>query len=202
MGTPPQTVSDLVEAAGVTRTAIMGQLNELVAAGLVEREMKHCAVRGRPRHLYRATSAGLQLFANHWAVIPAIWRAIAHVVGDEALEEVLKSVAHELAKHYSRRIDAEDPLERMRQLIELFRESGELIDMDEESGQPLVRKRSCAFVGLHDHDRKVCCVGQEMMSEVVGRPVRRTACRYEGSPCCTFQIFQDEQVVEDEQAGD
>ena len=36
IGTPPQTISDLICAMGVTRTAVAEQLNELLAAGLVE----------------------------------------------------------------------------------------------------------------------------------------------------------------------
>ena len=37
VGNPPQTVSDLIGATRVTRTAVTEQLNELVAAGYVER---------------------------------------------------------------------------------------------------------------------------------------------------------------------
>jgi hypothetical protein len=31
-----------------------------------------------------------------------------------------------------------------------------------------------------------------MMTEVVGRPVRLTACRHKGDPCCVVEILDDE----------
>lgn len=48
VGNPPQTITDLIRAAGVTRTAVTEQLNELVAAGFVERSMERLSGRGRP----------------------------------------------------------------------------------------------------------------------------------------------------------
>ena len=61
VGQPPQAVSELVRMAGVTRTAVAEQLDELVAAGLVERQTQRLSGRGRPRHLYRATNTAISL---------------------------------------------------------------------------------------------------------------------------------------------
>ena len=60
-----------------------------------------------------------------------------------------------------------------------------------EEGQLVLYKRSCPFISMLDEHQSICCVDQEMMSEVVGRPVRRTACRHEGAPCCTFEIVDE-----------
>ena len=46
VGRPPQSVTDLIEAAGVTRTAVTEQLNELLAAGFVERTTERPMGRG------------------------------------------------------------------------------------------------------------------------------------------------------------
>ena len=79
VGNPPQTISELIRAAGVTRTAVTEQLNELVAAGFVERDTERLPGRGRPRHLYKATQAALVLLfaSNQRLVVPAIWKAMA-----------------------------------------------------------------------------------------------------------------------------
>src|SRR3972149_778842 len=83
VGAAPPTVFDLMDATGVTRTAITEQLNELVAGGFVERTVERLPGRGRPRHLYRATSAALLLLfaSNQRLVVPAIWRAIGGIGG-------------------------------------------------------------------------------------------------------------------------
>lgn len=191
VGTPPQTVADLIETTGVTRTAVTEQLNELVAAGFVERAPQRLPGRGRPRHLYTATDAALLLlFANSQRlVVPAIWRAISNIGGSKLTQKVLGQVSHSLADYYSRKITAEDPRERLLQMTELLREEGGLVEVVEEDGQISMLKRSCPFISMLDEARSVCCVDQAMMTAVVGMPVRRTSCRHEGDPCCTFTII-------------
>jgi predicted ArsR family transcriptional regulator len=190
VGRPPQTVADLIDATGVTRTAVTEQLNELVAAGFVKRGTERLPGRGRPRHLYSATQASLMsLFANHHhLVVPAIWKAIEEVGGDELTGEILRRVSHQLAKHYRRRITAKDPRRRLRRFAELLREEGALVEVVKKNGRLMMRKRSCPFISMLDENRSVCCVDQAMTAEVIGRPVRRTSYRHEGAPCCTFEI--------------
>jgi len=192
VGNPPQSVDELIEGVGVTRTAVMGQLSELVAAGVVERERTPCTGgRGRPKHLYRASDSSLQLFASHWLVVPAIWRAIGKVGGDELLDKVLDVVGDELIQYFNRWIQTDDPKERLRELGELLRKSGELIDVVEEDGKVILRKRSCTFLSLHEDERDVSCLGEGLMTKVVGKKVCRTSCRHEGAPCCTFELADE-----------
>jgi hypothetical protein len=39
-----------------------------------------------------------------------------------------------------------------------------------------------------DEQQNVCTIDKDVLSKVVGRSVRKTACRHEGAPCCTFEI--------------
>ncbi len=194
VGNPPQTVTDLIKAAGVTRTAVTEQLNELVAAGFVERETERLTGRGRPRHLYRATNAAMVLLfaSNQRLVVPAVWRAIRDVGGDDLCQNVLKRVSRSLAEHYIAKITAKRPLDRLRQFIDLLTAEGGLIEaVEDDQGQLLLHKRSCPFISMVDPQRSVCFIDQEVIKQVVGRSVRQTACRHEGAPCCTFEIMDE-----------
>jgi DeoR family transcriptional regulator, suf operon transcriptional repressor len=191
VGNSPQTVSDLIRKARVTRTAVTEQLNDLVKAGFVERAKERLPGRGRPRHRYKATDAALTLLfaSNQRLVVPAIWRALRETVGDETTAKILKRVSRVMADHYSQKVTAKKPKERLRQLIDLLVAEGGLIEFAEDNhDRPLIYKRSCPFISMVDDHRTVCLIDQEMMGAVVGRPVRRTACRHEGAPCCTFEI--------------
>ena len=198
VGRPPQTVSDLIKAAGVPRTAIMEQLNELVAAGFVNRSIEHLAGRGRPRYVYSATNAALVLlFAdNQNLVVPAIWWAIEEIGGEELCQKVLDCASRAVASHYRRDITARKPEERLRQLVELLREEGVLIDLTEKDGRLTMSKRSCPFISMLDKRRSVCCLDQAIMTIVVGQKVLRTACRYEGAPCCQFELTEEGTTTE------
>jgi DeoR family transcriptional regulator, suf operon transcriptional repressor len=194
VGHPPKTVAELIRAAGVTRTAVTEQLNELMAAGFVERAVEQSSARGRPRHLYKSTNAAMVLLfpGNQQLVAPALWRAVFDVGGEGMMKRVVKRVSRAMAEYYSRKITAKKPQERLRQLFALFAEEGGLLELVEtDDGQWALYKRSCPFISMLDDRRSVCRIDQELLTAVVGRPVRRTACRHEGDPCCTFEIVTE-----------
>jgi len=190
VGHPPKTVASLIRATGVTRTAVTEQLNDLVAAGLIERSIERLKSRGRPRHVYRATDAALLLFSNDQQfLMSALWRAIFDICGEDMAKKVLKRVSRAMTDYYSQQITAKKPQERLRQLIALFADAGELIELAENhNGHWTLHRRSCPFASMADTRQSVCRIDQEMISAIVGRHVRRVACRRAGDPCCTFEI--------------
>jgi predicted ArsR family transcriptional regulator len=191
VGRPPQTVEELIRAAGVTRTAVTEQLNELVAAGLVARATQRLSGRGRPRHLFTATNASLEQFfaGNQGLLVPALWQAIGEIGGDKLRRKVLRRVSRMMADHYRPRVTGDTPQDRLSQLAGLLREEGSLVEVEfDGNGQTVMRKRSCPFISMFEPTRAVCCVDQEMMSLLVGARVRRLASRHDGDPCCVFAI--------------
>lgn len=193
VGQPPKTVANLIRSTGVTRTAVTEQLNDLVGSRLVERAVERLPGRGRPRHVYKATNAALLLFANDQEVVmSALWQAIFDVCGEDAAKKALKRVSRAMAEHYGQKITAKKPLERLRQLISLFAEEGELIELAENhNGHWTLQRRSCPFANMADNRQVVCRLDQETINTVVGRHVRRVACRRSGDPCCTFEIASE-----------
>lgn len=191
VGNPPQTVADLIRATGVTRTAVTEQLNELVAAGFAERTSERLQGRGRPRHLYAATDAALLLLfaSNQRLLVPAIWRAVRQLGGEALKSQVLSCVARDMADHYRKRIDGKTPADRLCQMTDLLCEEGDLVEIDEDAeGRLVMARRSCGFFSMLEESRSVCSIDVDMMSRVVGAPVRRTACRHDGAPCCRFEL--------------
>jgi DeoR family transcriptional regulator, suf operon transcriptional repressor len=190
VGQPPQTVTELGTQLNITRTAITEQLNELLAAGFVEKTIERLPGRGRPRHLFRTTNAALALlFANNQQmVVPAIWEALEQIGGESLTERVLRQLSLNLAKHYRERVTGNTPAERLRQLATVLTEEGGLVEVSSENGELVLRKRSCAFISMFEATGKICHVDECFLHELVGAPVRRTACRHQGDPCCTFEI--------------
>ena len=190
VGNLPHSVSDLVQATGVTRTAVTEQLHELVSAGFVEQSAERLPGRGRPRYLFKATNDALVLLfsSNQRLVVPAIWKAIHEVGGDQLKDKVRKKVSRILAEHYNGKVTAKKPEDRLRQLMSIFIEEGGILEAIEEDGKLVVYKRSCPFISMVDANRTICSVDLDMMSQVVGRPVLLTACRHDGDPCCKIEI--------------
>jgi predicted ArsR family transcriptional regulator len=190
VGNPPRTVTDLIKSTGVTRTAVTEQLNELVTAGFVEQSAERLPGRGRPRHLYKATEEALVLLfsSNQRLVVPAIWKAIGDIGGEDLTGKILKKVSRAISDHYISKVNAKKPQDRLRQLMEILIEEGGILEMKEENGQVVLSKRSCPFISMIDENHTICSIDIDMMSQVVGRPLRRIACRHEGDPCCKIEI--------------
>jgi predicted ArsR family transcriptional regulator len=191
VGNRPLTVADIMDTAGVTRTAITEQLNELVASGFVDRAIERLPGRGRPRHLYSATNAALLLLfaSNQRLVVPAIWKAIDELGGRDLVRKVLRRVTQQMVEHYRPRISGKSPPDRLRQMTQLLTEEGHLVEIaEDDEGTLVMRKRSCPFISMFEEMRAVCDVDLDLLSAVVGAPVERTACRHDGAPCCTFEL--------------
>ena len=192
VGNPPKSITELMKSMEVTRTAITEQLNELVRSGFVDREPQHLPERGRPQYLYKATnSASLILHAqNQCQVVPSIWRVLEDIGGNELRHKVMKKVGKMLARQYLPKITARKPEERLRQLAKLLNSEGDLTEVTTSNGRLLLHKRSCAFLRMVDDGQMICCLDQEMMTQIVGKPIRRLDSRHAGSPRCTFEIVQ------------
>jgi predicted ArsR family transcriptional regulator len=192
IGRPPITVASLIRTTGVTRTAITEQLNELLAAGFVQRTTERLTGRGRPHHLYSATkNALLLLFAsNQQLLVPAIWQAIADLGDEDLVKRVERHVARTMAEHYRPRIHGKTPAQRLEGMMRLLNDEGGVVEVQQDAeGQLVLYRRSCPFFSMFEERTKaVCSIDQEMIAEIVGVPVRRTTCRHDGDPCCSFAI--------------
>jgi DeoR family transcriptional regulator, suf operon transcriptional repressor len=203
VGHPPQSITELTDSLGVTRTAVTEVLSDLEVSGFVEKTMERLPGRGRPRHVYRATDAALLLlFANNQRLImPAIWKAIEDIGGEELTQEITRRASSSLAAYYRKRITATAPAQRLRQLVDVMAEEGALVEVGMENGHVVMRRRSCSFASLYDPKGTVCSIDETLLSETIGCPVRRTECRHEGNPCCAFEIVQDDGDGAEAQAG-
>ena len=192
VGRPPQTISELIRAIGVTRTAVSEQLNELVAAGLVARTMERLPGRGRPRYLYSATPSALMLLFSRGQelVLPSIWRAIDQAGGRELTQKVLAQVTQAVVDHYRPRITGRTVRERLRQIAEVLSDEGHLVEVIEDAhGRVLFRKRSCGFLSMFEDSRTICNLDLNVISSLAQAPLKQIECRHDGAPCCTFEVL-------------
>lgn len=197
IGKRPQSLADLMEAIGVTRTAVTEQLNLLMRAGYVTRTQERSG-RGRPRHLYMATDEAQQLFpSNEELFVPAVLRALREIAGEETTQQVLARVSEQLAHHYQARVHGDTPQQRLEHLSQVLRRDGFLVEVSKESGHWVLRERSCPFWPMVDEARSACEVEQQMMSNILQAPVRLSQCRLDGCADCVFELdLPDEETQE------
>ena len=188
IGHAPKKLAALIDETGVTRTAVMEQLMHLMEAGYVERITQRTG-RGRPHHLYSTTDAAQTLFpSNQSLIFPALLHSIQHICGDNALQQVLEDVGRQLASHYTSRISAQTPHERLAQFAELLKAEGLLADVQYQNGRWTLLERSCPYFPILGHSRTACQLEKSMMSLVLNAPVEMLDCRLDGCSSCSSQV--------------
>jgi predicted ArsR family transcriptional regulator len=194
VGNPPQSVAQLTRASGVTRTAVIEQLNELMAQGFVARRVDKTQRRGRPRHLYSATDVAIErIFPPSPHILPAVVQAIESCGGPQLRREVFSHLGQVLVQRYRPKVQALAPRQRLEQLSQLLEYDGVLTSVEVHDGKLTLRERSCPFVNMLDCDRTACDMESSMIADLVGCKVTLAECRLDGCPSCLFQLeFDDE----------
>ena len=204
IGQLPKTMSELIEATGVTRTAISEQLNELISSGYIHQKQERLPGRGRPRYLYTATEYALKKLFDGYQniVVPSAWRAIKKYCGDEVLASVCEEISDEMADHFNKQIESTTPEKRLQEFTDIVCRSGRLGACRIDDDKIEYDKLSCPFVSMYDGSGIVCEIDKLSMSKIVKAPVERVRCRLEGAPCCTFRIIKKPDNAKETSAGE
>lgn len=194
-------IGELIEALGVTATAIRQRLQRLLDEGLIERQ-KVIAGRGRPAYEYRLTPAGRRCAgADPSPLAEAMWQEILQLADVGSRRKLLAGVAKRLGQDYAQSIGAGTSVS----LAEKMRRLGDVLAAQQvathcgDSGEgtaelPLLDIRACPYPALRDAaaDRSMCQLEAEIFSEALGAPVHLSHCVLDGDASCHFVPVADE----------
>jgi len=182
------TISDLVEFAGVTATAIRQRVNRLMRKGLVVREAERRG-RGRPTHCYSLSPSGERSSGHNFQDLAvALWSEIRSVENPEIRRGLLKRIVVRLADGYRARVEGTGLRERMESLVSFMRARDVPFEVVLDDSQlPILTAWACPYPDLAEQDRGICSLEKMLFSEVLGESVRLSGCRLDGENCCTFE---------------
>lgn len=186
----PLTVAAMVQALGVTPTAVRNRLARLVDSGMVERRVE-LGGRGRPKHTYQASAeAHRRLGQNYADLAVALWGELMHEVPDPKLRRLLFGrVTEKLAEQYRAEIRGAEWQGRMVELGSVLAHRGIEAEVTDASPEalPILRQHSCPYHALAEADRTVCALERKMFEKVLGRSLRLSRCRLDGHRSCDFE---------------
>ena len=183
------TIQELEELAGVTPTAIRLRLKRLMDQGLVVREAKVRAGRGRPIHQYSLSKAGERSSGNNYGDLAEIlWAELRAVKDPEVRRGMLQRIVDRLKDNYLPQISGDDLKSRMESLVGLMAERKVPFEIQEdEQGLPVLAALSCPYPDLAEQDRAICAMEKMLFSDLLGDGLRLSGCRLDGDQCCTFE---------------
>ena len=180
-------IAQLIEALGVTATAVRYRLNRLMDQGHVVRR-EYRGSRGRPGFRYELTEQGQrQTGANFADLALALWEEIRSIKNAEVRRGLLQRIAHRVAASYSSRVTGDSVEEKMESICELFEDREVPFEVDTSGRLPVLTALACPYPELAERDRSICSMERMMFSELVGENLRLTECRLDGNRRCTFE---------------
>jgi len=188
------TVKELEAGLGVTATAVRQQLVSLMAKGYIQQKIERVG-RGRPRHIYSLTPKIQALFPHNYDEFTnCLLNEILTSDGVEKAQSLMQRLGQRLAKRYTQQITGEAPAERAAQLVALFNAKGILAEMEVQPNAITVNLYTCPYYKLARQHRIICEMGQNVMSQVIERPVELLACTLDGHHGCQFKFDTAQQV--------
>ncbi len=183
------TISELVEFAGVTQTAIRQRLNRLMEQGLIVREAEIRSGRGRPTHRYSLSQEGERLGGSNYEDLAGIlWSELRSVQDPELRRGLLDRVVARMSEAYREKISGDKLQGRMESLVGLMAERDVPFEVREnDKGGPVLTALSCPYPELAEQDRGICAMEKMLFSEILGDGLRLSGCRLDGARCCTFE---------------
>jgi predicted ArsR family transcriptional regulator len=170
-------VPDLSGELGMSYMGIKAHCIALQGEGLVV-TWRQPSSKGRPRILYRLTTAGEALFAGPGNdLASALLREAAVLFGSAAPRKLLLLHFRSMAVRYGSRLPSGDPGDRVRAFVRLRDEEGRICSL-REGERPEIHECHNPLADLMEEYPGVDAMEETMVGEVLGVAVRR---RQEGS---------------------
>jgi DeoR family suf operon transcriptional repressor len=180
---------ELADELGVTASAARQHLAPLAAAGLLEHRDERGGP-GRPRRLYRLTSAADALFPKAYGELTA---ELLHHVGAEdpaLLGRAFERRRRTRVAQAAGRLAGRDFEGRVRELARILDEAGYLAEVTRlPDGGYRIAEHNCAILAVARHHGEACTTELGFLREALpDADVRRVAHIVSGSTACVYEV--------------
>jgi DeoR family suf operon transcriptional repressor len=174
-----QTVAELAQALGVTRTAVVGHLAALRADGFVASGGLRAGSR-RPSRLYVAAPG-----ADAW--FPKAYQEFADALldalsdeGDGTLERALGRLGQRWVTEDLPRVAQLHGHARLRMVQQILAKRGFLPTVESTGRGYTLREHNCPVMRLASKHPEICAVIHRWLEQLAGAPLTRTRCMSQG----------------------
>lgn len=166
------TVKDLVDALGVTTTAVRQHVNHLLEDGWVFRTQQRRPA-GRPADVFTLSRKASRLFGNRAEELSKVLvQAIIAELGPTKGRELLRAAGRRLAQDALQAVEGQTVGQRLRELARRLADAGDLVETQRENGHLKLSVYTCPYGGTPGEHSEICELERQSFSEVVGRPLK------------------------------
>jgi predicted ArsR family transcriptional regulator len=184
----PVGIQDLIEATGVTATAVRHRLGRLQELGLIDR-VSVKQDRGRPSHQYQLTNSGIRVLGDETPDLAALlWNQIQAIEDPRTRAQLLNNVKSAMVQRMGSVAANQELPKRVQDLCDSLETRGLMVESGIAGELPVIREHSCPYHAVAQVDTGICELEKEAFAEVLGAPVQLSNCRLDGHRCCEFQV--------------
>jgi DeoR family suf operon transcriptional repressor len=186
----PLTARELAARFDVTPNAMRRHLETLEAAGVVRYTREVRGV-GGPVHAFSLTGSGEALFPRSYAnILLETLESIVAEHGRAGVSDFFRRKWSMLAAEAAPALSQLPLHERVQLVAELWTSLGYMAeaDVDDETGEPVLRKHNCAIRAVAEQYPEVCATEVEFIAEVLGVPPERRQHILAGCNSCEYVI--------------
>jgi len=182
---PPQTVTGLAEALGLTDNAVRIHVAALGRDGIVEQVGSQRDTGGKPARLYALTREGEELFPKAYAtVLGGLVEEIAKRDGWEHAIELLRAVGEQVAPGVATTADAGG---RVAAAATSLRSIGGDIEVQRTERGWRLQGYGCPLSAVTAKHPQVCALARALVEQITRLPVTE-CCERSDRPRCRFQV--------------
>lgn len=183
------TTEQLARETYLSPGAVRQHLLSLEAQGLVS-YIKLREGPGRPRHVFRLTGQGEDLFPQQYAQVANIFLAAIEAEDPAIKERVFERLVGFQVEQALQRVSARTRAERLLEVHALIERYGYFPELEVlDNGPARLTLRHCPLLNIARNHPEICAAECTAISEVLpGSKIRRSAHRLNGDAVCTYEI--------------
>jgi predicted ArsR family transcriptional regulator len=185
---PGATVDELAAASGIAPITARGHLAVLKDQELIRsREVR--GRRGRPFRQYFLTEAAEAYFPKQYEQLAAgLLSGLSELEGNDGLRVLIAHVANQTAAQHLPRMAGRPFPDRVKLVASLLDEQGGATELERSDEGFVVREHNCPYLSVSLQSDHVCELDRQVISHLVGAPVRVSQRLRDGAESCAFHI--------------
>lgn len=159
-------MKDIMEFFDLSEIAIRRHLRDLIRQKLVSEQSVKQEI-GRPYKVYRLTQKGHDIFPNQYKQLPLqMLQDIEELYGEDLVKKLFDKRKEREIEQFSSQINANNFNERIKQLVNLQTENGQMIELNQvENGYEIINY-NCPIYNIASSYVHVCTNEKEVLERV------------------------------------
>lgn len=181
-------ITDLVEALGLSPVSVRHHISALQAEGLIQSVEVRRGV-GRPHLVFSLTDKAQERFQTKYLQFSErLLDELKATLPPSAIEAIFARMAEGMVAEYGQKAHGKSLDEKMDLLVEMLGAEGFMAKWNRVGETIMLTEYNCPYVRIGMRHPEICTIDQTVIQQVLSAEVEKTTCVLNGAERCVFVI--------------